>query len=72
MDADLPIVKRLERDCDQVTVGDMWFAAGLIKRLYGALERVTDAYGFDPSIDSSIWQEVQAGLRLARGETVNA
>lgn len=32
-----------------------------------ALKRVADAYGFDPSIDSSIWQEVFAAITKAEG-----
>lgn len=35
--------------------------------LLAALERVRDAYGFDPSIESSIWQEVNAAITKARG-----
>ena len=33
--------------------------------LLAALKLVWDAYGFDPSIDSSIWQTVQAALAKA-------
>lgn len=33
--------------------------------LLDALQTVWDAYGFDPSIDSSIWQTVQAALTRA-------
>lgn len=36
--------------------------------MFEALERVCDAYGFDPSIDSSIWQDAFAALARARGE----
>lgn len=35
--------------------------------LLEALKRVADAYGFDPSIDSSIWQEVFAAITKAEG-----
>jgi hypothetical protein len=38
--------------------------------LLEALERVRDTYGFDPSIDSSIWQEVYAAIKKAH-ECVN-
>lgn len=37
--------------------------------LLAVLERVWDAYGFDPSIDSSIWQDVRAAISRARGES---
>lgn len=36
--------------------------------LLEALETVWDAYGFDPSIDSSIWQTVLAAIAKAKGE----
>lgn len=40
--------------------------------LYEALRRVMDTYGFDPSIDSSIWNEAAGALSLALGESPNA
>lgn len=36
--------------------------------LYDALQLVVDTYGFDPSVDSSIWQTALAALAFARGE----
>lgn len=36
--------------------------------LLAALERVSDAYGFDPSIESSIWQEVFAAIAKAKAQ----
>jgi hypothetical protein len=50
---------------EKMANGYLWSAA---PDLYAALERVTGAYGFDPSIDSSVWQEVFAALAKARGE----
>lgn len=40
--------------------------------LYEALRRVMDTYGFDPSIDSSIWNEAAEALSLALGGSPNA
>lgn len=37
--------------------------------LLAALQLVWDTYGFDPSIDSAIWQTVRAAIARATGET---
>jgi hypothetical protein len=68
--ADLPIIEKLAKRPAELTLGEVWLTAGLIRQLYDALEGAIEHMEWSTPRGHDAYAKAQQALSRARGEEV--